>query len=63
MRYTPSVKIDSLYKPILRRFRAYFRAKFDSHYNVKHFQHWTVSTYIKNVRTFLIEDLNVPEAL
>ena len=63
VRYTPSVKIDSLYKPILRRFRAYFRAKFDSHYNVKHFQHWTVSTYIQNVRTFMIKDLKVPETL
>jgi len=37
MRYSPSVKIDALYKPILRRFRAFLRSKFDSHHNVKHF--------------------------
>ena len=63
MRYSPSVKIDALYKPILRRFRAFFRSKFDCHHNVKHFQHWTANAYIKNVQIFMTEDLKLPETL
>ena len=33
--YTPQVKIDSLYKPILRRFRSHFRSLFDVNHNKK----------------------------
>ena len=61
--YTPQVKIDSLYKPILRRFRAHFREKFDTYHNKKLYQHWTFDDHIRHVRTYITEDLHLPESL
>ena len=62
-KYTPQVKIDSLYKPILRRFRCHFRSKFDLHHNKKLYQHWSTETYMTNVRKFMTNDLRLPAAL
>lgn len=59
----PSVKLDSLYKPILRRFRAYFRSKFDLLHNPNTYQHWTNEGYIHKVRVFCTEQLKLPEAI
>ena len=59
----PSVKMDPLYKPLLRRFRAHFRQQFDEGHNKKLYQHWSIETYLKQVRRFMIETINVPTAL
>ena len=38
----PSVKLDAVYKPLLRRFRGYFRAKFDEDHNKRDYLHWSI---------------------
>ena len=58
-----SVKLDAVYKPILRRFRGYFRDRFDRSQNKKSYIHWTTDTYIENVTAFIQEDLKLPDAL
>ena len=62
-RLTQSIKIDALYKPILRRFRSTFRKQFELNQNVKRFQHWSINDYIQNVTTFMSEFEDMPEVL
>ena len=60
---TQSIKIDALYKPILRRFRSTFRKQFEVNQNVKRFQHWNSNDYILNVTKFMSEFEDLPEVL
>ena len=59
----PSVKLDAVYKPILRRFRGYFRDKFDQSQNKRSYIHWNIDTYVLNVTKFMKSDLKLPDAL
>ena len=58
-----SVKLDAVYKPILRKFRSYLREKFDQSQKKKGYVHWTTDRYIHQVRAFMVRDLNLPSAL
>ena len=58
-----TVKLSALYKPLLRRFRAHFRAKFDEFHNKKLCQHWANERYLKEVRAFMVKGLVLPDAL
>ena len=58
-----SVKLDAVYKPILRRFRGYFRDKFDQSQNKRSYIHWTTDHYVRNVTAFMTKDLKLPAAL
>ena len=56
------VKICTLYKPILRRFKSYLRERFDQGRKMSLYQHWTEYMYLKNVRTFM-DDIKLPQSL
>ena len=58
-----SVKLDAVYKPILRRFRGYFRDKFDSVHSKKSYMHWTTENYLTHIRGFLKDELLLPDEL
>ena len=62
-RIPQSIKIDALYKPILRRFRSVLRKQFELNHNVKRFQHWTISEFIKHVTKFLLDYVEAPPEL
>ena len=55
-----SIKIDALYKPVLRRFRSTFRKEFEAKHSVKRFQHWTISDFTLHIAGFMAEELAVP---
>lgn len=58
------VKLCALYKPILRRFKAYFRSMFENLCSRSStYQHWGIDVFIKEVRIFMKEELQAPEAL
>ena len=57
-----SIKVCTLYKPILRRFRSYLRTKFDKGRKPSIYQHWTEEIYFENVRIFM-NDLKMPQEL
>ena len=57
-----SIKVCTLYKPILRRFRSYLRTKFDKGRKPSIYQHWTEELYFENVRIFMNE-LQMPQEL
>ena len=58
-----SIKLDSLYKPILRRFRSYFRSVFDLSHNPKTYQHWSNDSFLIKVREHCTYYLKLPEEL
>ena len=58
-----SVKLDAVYKPILRRFRGYFRDRFDNVHSKKSYMHWTTENYIQQIRAFMVDELALPEPL
>ena len=62
-RQPQSIKIDALYKPILRRFRSLFRKQFEKDHNKKRFQQWKNSEFVDEVIKFMIEKLQVPKDL
>ena len=58
------VKLCSLYKPILRRFRSYFRESFERHQATSSsYQHWTEHQFKINCREFMRCKLKLPEDL
>ena len=57
------IKLDTLYKPILRRFRDFFRAKFGENYSKRAFQKWSSVQYLNNVRAFMKNRLKLPDDL
>ena len=57
-----AIKVCTLYKPILRRFRSYLRTKFDKGRKPSIYQHWTEEIYFENVRIFM-NDLKMPQEL
>ena len=56
----PIVKLCALYKPILRRFRAFMRKKFDRKRRPSLYQHWSTDVYMSQVRTFMVDILSLP---
>ena len=54
------IKVDAEYISLLRRFRAHFRAKFDTRHNPNCYQHWSKCKYTKNVRCYMVNVLNLP---
>ena len=56
------MKVCTLYKPILRRFRSYLRTKFDNGRKMSLYQHWTEESYMTNIIAFM-NDLNLPQEL
>ena len=62
-RMPQSIKIDALYKPILRRFRSVLRKQFELNHNVKRFQHWTISEFMTQVTKFLLNYVEAPPEL
>ena len=57
-----SVKVCTLFKPLLRRFRSFLRTKFDKGRKPSVYQHWDESAYLDNVRAFMNE-LRLPSEL
>ena len=57
-----SVKVCTLFKPLLRRFRSFLRTKFDKGRKPSVYQHWDEITYLDNVRAFMNE-LKLPPEL
>ena len=56
------VKVCSLFKPLLRRFRSFFRTKFDQGRKISLYQHWKPEGYINHTRKFM-KSMQFPEAL
>ena len=54
------IKVDAEYISLLRRFRAHFREKFDTHHNPNCYQHWSKDKYFKNVHCYMVNVLNLP---
>ena len=54
------IKVDALFKPLLRRFRSYFRNRFDKNHNKRNYQRWNNDQYMQHVKTFMIEELALP---
>ena len=59
LKQTRYVKICTLYKPILRRFKSFLRERFDKGRKMSLYQHWTEYMYLKNVRNFM-NDMKLP---
>ena len=59
---TRYVKVCTLYKPILRRFRSYLREKFDKGRKMSLYQHWTEYVYLKNASIFM-DEIKLPHDL
>ena len=58
------VKLCALYKPLLRRFRSYFRESFEKQQAPSStYQHWTEDQYIMNCKHFMRYQLKVSEDL
>ena len=53
----------SLYKPILRRFRAFLREEFDQNRGPSIYQHWKPDVYMSEVLKYMVNKLHLPEAL
>ena len=47
------IKVCTLFKPILRRFRSYLREKFDKGRKMSLYQHWDEQAYFRNVQIFM----------
>ena len=56
------VKVCSLFKPLLRRFRSFFRTKFDQGRKISLYQHWKPETFVLHTKKFM-KSLGVPDAL
>ena len=57
-----SIKLSTLYKPILRRFRSYIRSVFDQGRKQSLYQHWSHDTYLNNTKQFM-DRLRIPSEL
>ena len=57
------VKLDAIYKPLLRRFRYYFRAKFDEGRNKRAYLYWSTQDSIDHIVKFMTQKLALPAAL
>ena len=57
------VKLCAIFKPFLRRFRAFIRQKFDAGRSYSTYQHWNNNKYQQQVRKFMMQDLSMPEDL
>ena len=55
------IRVDTLFKPLLRRFRAHFRTRFDENHNKRMYHRWSNSNYEQHVRTFMQKILNLPK--
>ena len=55
--------MDAVYKPIMRKFRSYFRDRFDQSHNKKGYMHWKTEKYISEIQKFMATDLNLPKEL
>ena len=56
------VKVCTLYKPILRRFRSFLREKFDQGRKMSLYQHWTEYMFLKNASIFM-DNIQLPHNL
>ena len=56
------VKVCSLFKPLLRRFRSFFRNKFDQGRKISLYQHWKPEGFLSHIRKFM-RSMHLPEAL
>ena len=56
------VKVCSLFKPLLRRFRSFFRTKFDQGRKISLYQHWKPEGFVLHTKKFM-KSLKVPDAL
>ena len=52
-----SVKIDAIYKPMLRSFRGFFRSKFERKHTKKIYMHWGIEDYMKHIERFMDGEL------
>ena len=59
---THVIKVCSLFKPLLRRFRSFFRTKFDQGRKISLYQHWKPEGYINHTRKFM-KSMQFPETL
>ena len=63
LRQPQSIKVDALYKPLLRRFRSTLRKEFEADKTVKRFMNLKTSEFIEQVTTFMREQVGVPNEL
>ena len=56
------VKVCTLFKPILRRFRSFLREKFDQGRKMSLYQHWTEDMFLENTCRFM-DDIKIPKEL
>ena len=56
------VKVCSLFKPLLRRFRSFFRTKFDQGRKISLYQHWKPETFVLHTKKYM-KSLGIPDAL
>ena len=58
-----SVKIDALFKPLLRKFREYIREKFFQTYDKNVSHRMSLERKLKNIKSFIAKTLNLPKQL
>ena len=54
------IRMDSLYKPLLRRFRDHLRTRFDQNCKKSNHSRWSIEKHMQYVRLFMTEDLALP---
>ena len=60
----PSIKLDGIYKPILRQFRRAMRNEFDQcNQNDQCYTSWDTSHYLSRIHIFMKSDLKLPNVL
>ena len=57
------IRVDTLFKPLLRRFRDYFRTRFNSRYDRRNHSRWPISKHVQLVETFMSKELALPHEL
>ena len=57
------IRVDNLFKPLLRRFRDYLRTRFNSRYERRNHSRWPVSKHVQLVETFMSKELALPHEL
>ena len=58
-----AIRVDCLFKPLLRRFRHYFRDRFDSNHNKRSYHRWSIQKYLQHVHTYMKKELALPDEL
>ena len=54
------IRVDNLFKPLLRRFRDYLRTRFNSKYDRRNHSRWPISKHVQLVETFMAKELSLP---